>query len=835
MKVLSLNLCDLIRLRVSKIREIAINTEFDNTQLIIGSNGSGKSSIMHELFPYPPTKTSFGKLGYKSIKISHNNAIYDLIYSTENGHRFERNGENLNTSTTNEIQKDLIFEHFGVNSDIHTIMKGALPICEMIPSQRKKILMGMNPVNIEFFLDRYAKVHKDVVSYSNNLDRLYDRQKQLLSQKLPDEQYKSMLERKALLENQEKLLLIWMTTVSSELDLYKEVTGNTKIDKSIIDSIYSIFKTLPRFSSVSRTRYKSDLVTYNTKFEMINVELADIEASITEVVAKLDDYEKKKDLLRQDEDNVEEELSNACIQLKEFSFKDEFSPISEEQINNVIGYNEKIRNSLVELSYIHYSKIVDKSELHEFQQRLNDLKAVIDNAVNILNITKNQLNDIKKSITIYKTDDTCNKKGCELYEAYSSRTEAKLSEMATLQSRIEILEKKRSETAETYEEVADEFNTQLSIWKHLGDVNCVIEKNRELNRTFGREYVLMRVRESPILLSEDISRYISESERFVEYQKLLQKVRKLEVKNASLATKKQLSIEVLNAEISGHSKRLDRLRKKHENRVSTLAEIESKRIILSEYSSVKHRVDILSGTVKDIESNAIQHASREYIIRLYNVLNRMLTDIRSNLVDITNISKEQEQIVVRLDTEVNNVIDEIKPKFEHAKIVEKSLSSLPIEYTKSFVNNIIDMTNYFISEIMTYSMQIRPITTDVFDFSFPVTIKDEVAKDISSCSVGQKAIIQLAFNLAMVLELGFEYFPMYSDEADRNMDAAHRARLTDFLLGLVDSRTISQLFVANHDKSIIDRLSSTGNIIVLNSENITLPETYNRNAKITYY
>jgi len=292
----------------------------------------------------------------------------------------------------------------------------------------------------------------------------------------------------------------------------------------------------------------------------------------------------------------------------------------------------------------------------------------------------------------------------------------------------------------------------------------------------------------------------------------------------------------LDSEINTYSSRLETLRKKHIEKRNMLAYLSSKKQLFDEFNTIRYQVRTMVDTVSQLEIDTQNKASREYLNRLYAILNTLLTDIRSELVDITTISKEQEMLIVRLDTEVNTIIGDLKPKFDNSKIVEKSLYELPIKYTQSFVNNIIETTNYFINEIMTYPLQLIPVDdNDMCDFTFPVLIENEVkVKDISVCSDGQKAIIQLAFNLALIVELKFNQYPIYIDECDRALDTTHKIRLTEFLLKLISSGIVSQMFVVNHDETMINQLADTGNIVVLNGDNLVLPERYNEKTKIVY-
>lgn len=837
MKISKLFLADYIRLRVSRIREIELDVSNGSTQLIIGSNGSGKSSVIHELFPYPPVKSSFGKTGSKTIHLHHDSSFYNLTYDPQIGHAFFKDNENLNISGTNEIQRELIFEHFGLTNEIHTLLKCSLPICDMVPSQRKKVLMGMNPVDISVFIEKYQKVHKDVVSYSNNLDRLYERQKQLMTQKLPDDQYRSMLERKDILENQEKLLLIWMTRVSSELELYPEVNRNVDIPNDTYVRIRKLFQTLPKFDTISRVKSDSILVEYQTRSNMLSNELRELEATLGETITTLNEYESKKKLLATDDCNTEKEFSDISERINAFKFEDNFKPINECDFASVMKISDVIRDILVELSYIEYQQIHTKDDLNVLYRKMISVKSELDNVTSSLSQLRKQYDELKKSMKEYRIGTPCDKAGCELLHMYTKHTTTKHADLNKLDETIKTSQTKYEQLLVDYNTATDNYNIQVKIWEYIHRVQYIVNSNTSLAHTFSNEYILKRIQESVMLFVNDISRHITKSEQFIEYVKLKKRLNELEVINSSLASKKQLSYEILSTEIISQSNRLENLRNKHNDKTQTIKILDSRCELIRSFVDTKTEAHKLHNSVEQLLHDSSIQASRTYLLKLYDALRNVLNRTRSELVDITNISKEQDQIIVRLDTEVNAVINELKPVYDNAKLIEKSLYDLPIKYTRTFINNIIEITNYFVNEIMTYPIHLIPIPEgEICDFNFPIIVENEIPmKDISVCSDGQKAIIQLAFNLAMVIELNFDKYPIYVDEMDRALDTTHSRRLTDMLLNLIDQRVIEQLFIIGHHASMLDRLVDSGNITVLNGDNIILPAKYNEHAKIVYY
>ena len=129
MRILYIILHKYLRLSLSDIETFEMDCT-NPEQVIIGTNGSGKYSIMQELTPIPAHKRNFSKGGYKTIYIRHNHSLYKLVsdFKAGNNHEFWVANddvdhlaavyENLNPGRTYKVQLSLVEEHFGFTRDI---------------------------------------------------------------------------------------------------------------------------------------------------------------------------------------------------------------------------------------------------------------------------------------------------------------------------------------------------------------------------------------------------------------------------------------------------------------------------------------------------------------------------------------------------------------------------------------------------------------------------------------------------------------------------------------------------------------------------------------------
>ena len=155
MRIIELTLHRYTRLSFSAIETIHYKPT-ESTQIIIGTNGSGKSSFLNELNPIPPNKNYMLDGGYKKIRIEHKGVEYTLLstYGKHNKHSFvEHRGEagdkELNDGGTGVAQKILIEKVFGLNIDLLKIWLGRVSFTELAP---------INSVLMVSFLSKEADV-----------------------------------------------------------------------------------------------------------------------------------------------------------------------------------------------------------------------------------------------------------------------------------------------------------------------------------------------------------------------------------------------------------------------------------------------------------------------------------------------------------------------------------------------------------------------------------------------------------------------------------------------------------------------------------------------------
>ena len=203
---------------LSNIQQLTLNSSSD-TQIFIGDNGSGKSSLLNEVNPYAAIKPTYNKKGLKEIVLTHKGDTYVLtsdFSSTAGHHSFQLNGEELNISGTSGIQNELAEYYLGYTSVVHDITHMNYLMCSMSKTERKTLLLDLNPVDLSIVLDKHKTLCSRLREFKNNLSLLHKKKQEVETQLLtPDV-------RKSLALEKDKLTEIF-NSINSELYHLKKV------------------------------------------------------------------------------------------------------------------------------------------------------------------------------------------------------------------------------------------------------------------------------------------------------------------------------------------------------------------------------------------------------------------------------------------------------------------------------------------------------------------------------------------------------------------------------------------------------------------------------------
>jgi hypothetical protein len=130
-------------------------------QLVLGSNMSGKSTLLRLLLPYPEPKTNFDEGGYTELTLIHDGDIYKLR-STGTTYSLQINaGENLNHGGGISLQQKLVLLHFGIDREVQRMALGMTKFTEMSPTKRKMWAIRLSQIDYDYIQSLFSKIKED--------------------------------------------------------------------------------------------------------------------------------------------------------------------------------------------------------------------------------------------------------------------------------------------------------------------------------------------------------------------------------------------------------------------------------------------------------------------------------------------------------------------------------------------------------------------------------------------------------------------------------------------------------------------------------------------------
>lgn len=168
MKFLSIELDKYKRFSLNQIDHFKL-TATEKVQIILGSNGSGKSSFLSEISPLPSVSSNFHKGGGKKVVVQHNGSIYRLssVFGSGKEHSFIKDDlPDMNPGGTITVQKTLVEQEFGITQEIHDLFIGVEKFSTMTPARRREWFTRLCDVDYTYALRVYNKArerHRDLM------------------------------------------------------------------------------------------------------------------------------------------------------------------------------------------------------------------------------------------------------------------------------------------------------------------------------------------------------------------------------------------------------------------------------------------------------------------------------------------------------------------------------------------------------------------------------------------------------------------------------------------------------------------------------------------------
>lgn len=813
-------------------------TPTKNLMVIIGSNGSGKSSLLGELSPLPSHYSEFDweskDGGSKTVHCRHRDHQYVLHSSYTNRgpktghHSFIRNGnEEMNPGGTYQVQLDLCKSEFGLQQDIQDILTGRTKFSQLSTTQRRDWLTRMSPVDLGYAFRLLAKVseaakaEKTIITHTNkrlaneNVDMLGDNEISRLRQ-----------ERQRLTDRVNKLFLHRQPNKVQQfrsLDQARE-----ELDRIAVHA-KELLHMHPRLSDNIR------VVGHGEYNQLVNNRLADLQANQAVIDRLMEELETiRATAPAQVERTSPEEIQELwhrfghCTEVanENMSVTKAYDGPLPMCKTGLFGDQQERLDDAFDRAYAIIMTIPNNENGELSTSRAIEMKALLAESKSKLRNVEEVISETLRRIATLKGCDHVQCPNCQ----HTFAPGVNPGDIPALQEKVqkasvaeEILNgniKKIDEYLERYVDYAGFVQQFQQITRDHKDFKGVWDWMVGDNRLFRNPREIGTV----VIQWHTAQKALIEAQVQLEHAKQLKaRLNVIEAIDFDAAGYMFQKATDLEQEINAKMLRQQKTRSDLEGYVRSGGGIEK----------YVEQVKALVTRYEDWKLRATAHA--EFL--LDKAFELEIDATHQQLATVGNQLREAE----RRDTEIRlleETVDDATDAHTELQLLLKALSpkgGLIGQYLLGFLQGVTQLVNTIIAEVWTYPMEVLPakVDRDDLDYKFPLRVADGAvqAPDIDFGSDSQKEIVNFAFRVAMMKFMGFDDFPLMLDEFGRTFDEQHRANLIPFVSRLIELGQFQQIFFISHFESTHGAFNQA-EVMVLDPTNVTVPEHYNKNVVI---
>lgn len=798
-------------------------------QIILGTNGSGKSKLFEQLSPLPPDNNLFGANGLKEIHIEHLNEKYVLSNAFDSKakakHSFFKvsTGEELNSGGTVTVQRELVKEIFNYDDKVHAVLTGKIKFTRLSPSQRKNLLFKVSGINFDYalkLLDVVKSKHRDLVGACKHISgRVSDLKATVSNDSEVEEITKQLLD---VANKIDKYKILSSELGSSTYDvkplneLINKISNLDKMSKAVVKDFDSNFDIDSHASIPSAVDLNIKAAIAESKLSSKEVELAEITnkamelTSVSSKLDSLDDSEKEGNLLERIE-LMEAEL---------VTLNKDLEPVGGLTLVN----SDKVRNVFKKFltlkdNYSLPAEFIESGEARSIVNDYNDLKSKAGSITKDITHAKEKLEELIESscITVMCVKcDHINTIDPEASAENIGRLEGHIKELQVELHNIEALLNKKEPDYLRVMETSEAFNAcSMFISSNEGDVmNLLSTLNKDKRYKSLAHLFTFNTEKTTFLLNSLIS-YYDISVKRNEISKKLSLLKDYQAfKDMGIDDSLKVLEEkhdVLDAEISSLRKESSKLIKLRDN--------------LIKMEEIKSELDLVIDSLSKAAANNLYSD-------ISNAVNKDLEKLELKSITLSSALYNAKHSVKFLE-ETREELNKLESERKNTKLLLDALSpstGIIGDNLRSMLTSFVSDVNDRVAAVWNYDMEILPYSNpNELDFKLPFTVIDKHISDISEGSQGQEDIINFAITLCIMDYMKLDNYPVFMDEVGSTFDTAHSSRLIEATNDIISRRGTSQLFMISHHVSHYGG-HLNADIVVLSEGNLILPEVYNENV-----
>lgn len=817
------------RIAVTGIRELTYEPR-RRLQLILGSNGSGKSSVMSELIPSLPNVKQFQKGGSKELSFDLDGRHYRIGFTSDKGikHFFDIDGAPQNEVGTTTVQKDLLLRELGIDSNIHALLSDREHFTGMSGAKRREWLTRLCEVRYDYALSVYVKLkehlNNTMGAAKRTKARLVTEQAKLIT---PEEQLNLEQTHKQLQSDIDQLNAMRERVDRDTVAIDREWTELDEYLVVVTKRLNAQVKELDRLNPTGDSRACADLA------EQLRADIQVSEARLSDLYRHYEEDNKTLELLQRAGDA---DLEHVKLSIK--THTDALTDISR-RLPLAIGegfkdfasaarsVHEPLTTLLMQIpsnADSQYSLEALQRHTAERDRLYKEHQQTVEKIASLTGLVKHLENHVKENrIGCPKCKHTWTPGGepQNLEDVKKQLAEAQQHAADLLVSCK--VEQAACDDQEAYKALVVQYRQIARSTPGLS-VFWVFIESQDLLKTYPK-----RVLDEFIKIYSNLSLYEDYDNHQTEIARLSALYADLE--KAGGTTLKAISETVARREaaIARETNICNQLKRQ-----------------IQGLDDVNRRFKQIAETSSELEQLVARHdvLSREFIQAACNeLIQRELAELMAALTDNTRSLNElstRQALIQDLEKEVEYLrVEELAAK---ALVEELSpTKGLIAEGLLGFIRIYIKQMNSFIKNVWAYPLVIQECNvsndeTAELDYKFPVLVGEQAIRvnDVSEGSTGICEIIDLAFRVTAMRYLKMDRWPLILDEFGSSLDIKHREQAIQTIKRILSSAAFNQVFMVSHYPDVYGALDNP-EILVTCPNNIVIPDCpYNQHATLVY-
>lgn len=827
MEIVSLVLEGYERFQLKQIKYFKYEPK-KKTQVIVGTNGSGKSSLIWELSPLPAHHSCFPKGGRKEIEILANGAHYllqSIVEGSDRRYCFIKDGENLNPGFTMTVYLELVKEHLRYTPELHKLFTGQTVFHRMTVAERRNWFTLIGDVDYTYAYKYYQTIRENIRSLKGSIDVDQARLVQETSKRLDPEQREVLSK-----EHKTKRAILDDLLAASRSQIGKDsLESRLEALRGIEDSILKNCSSIVEYVQDSGGLSSEEVDAMERRLAVLEKKQHGLQQAMS---ARFETSEKLRKQLDSVSSAGSHNLSEIQRDIRELddeareierhldvslSFEDPRAALS--AYHSCQQSIEEVLTGFHDLPKLNYSR-------DEYQSLLEKQTAAKGGLLHAKAYEADSLQK-KQHMEAHMAEGEVECPACR--HKWSPSKSLNYKEVcANHQQALQLVEKAETTIKET-EDLLVNYVTYIRLMKWWDSLKSQFPA---LGCYWGIVSADNSFYEEPGKALERFRSLLREIESCIKRDELLKRIKELQTVEKVMLDNSKLNVEQTTRDYQEIQLKMEMLTVETRSVSLEIASLEKsiamKRRVDRQIDSVMKAMDDRKKRIEECLDDSVSALMGELIHQLRNEV----SSIERRLVQVDL----QEGVIQRL----SQAVETAKKDMDLLKLSEKALSpkeGLIAKGMTNFINQFIESMNAYIEEIWSYPLSLKPINYSSdekldLDYNFSVRINDSFeTDDISQTSDGIRAIIDRAFIDVVMRYLRLDGYPVWLDEFARAFDPKHREQAYSYIESLVDSDRYSQVFMVSHYQDGYGSLTNA-EFVVLCDANMALPKHLEFNTAV---